>query len=276
MNSVFVNPGIYSCAVDTFLEISTHLFLPYLSNLGIRNEFTDLLFNVCSHYMSSKEDSSLLREIREPVWSYIIGLCSSFAARDCNACFSQIFEKRTFGYLNDEEENLFMTLRTFDSFCSSCSSFVTLNSSILLTVVTAYGLNQLGLDNDMWPLFVTEMHTNPGRLFCTNCSSQTTEPVLRNVLNSRFLFIEFPPALMKDISVFEEIEISGAHYKLRGVVRCHNNHFTCAVNNHNTCKWTYFDDLSVNLQEFSNFQSLREVYREGWYPFREALQFRAP
>ena len=66
MNSVFVNPGIYSCAVDTFLEISTHLFLPYLSNLRIRNEFTDLLFNVCSHYMSSREDSSLLREIRKP------------------------------------------------------------------------------------------------------------------------------------------------------------------------------------------------------------------
>ena len=33
MNSVFVNPGIYSCAVDAFLEISTHLFLPYLSNV---------------------------------------------------------------------------------------------------------------------------------------------------------------------------------------------------------------------------------------------------
>ena len=60
MNSVFVNPGIYSCAVDAFLEISTHLFLPYLSNLLIRNDFTDLLFNACSHYMSSREDSSLL------------------------------------------------------------------------------------------------------------------------------------------------------------------------------------------------------------------------
>ena len=64
MNSVFVNPGIYSCAVDAFLEISTHFFLPYLSNLLIRNDFTDLLFNACSHndYMSSREDSSLLRE----------------------------------------------------------------------------------------------------------------------------------------------------------------------------------------------------------------------
>ena len=107
------------------------------------------------------------------------------------------------------------------------------------------------------------MHTNPGRLSDTNCNTQGTEPVLRNVLNSRFLFTEFPPALMKGINVFEEIEISGAHYKLRGVVRCHSNHFTCAVKD-NTCKWTYFDDLSVNLKEFLDFQSL-QVYKEGWF-----------
>ena len=89
------------------------MFLPYLSNLRIRNEFTDLLFNVCSHYMSSREDSSLLSEIRKPVWSYIINLCSSFVARDCNgyARFSQIFEERTFGYRNEEEESRFMRLR---------------------------------------------------------------------------------------------------------------------------------------------------------------------
>ena len=128
-----------------------------LSNLRTRNEFTVLLFNVCSHYISSREDSSLLREIsqREPVWSYIIDLCSSFAARDCSACFHQIFEKRTFGCLHEEEESLFMTLRKFDSFCRSCSSSVTLNSSLLLTVVTAYRLNQLSLDNNMWLIFLT-------------------------------------------------------------------------------------------------------------------------
>ena len=57
---------------------------------------------------------------------------------------------------------------------------MTFNSSTLLTVVTAYGLNQLDLDNSMWPLFVTEMHTNPGRLSCAICDTQTTEPVLRN------------------------------------------------------------------------------------------------
>ena len=130
--------------------------------------------------MSSTEDSSLLSEICEPVWSYIINLCSSFTARDCNACFSQIFEKRIFGYLNEEEESLFMTLRTFDSFCTSCSNFVTLNSSVvLITVVTVYGLNQSGLGNNIWSLFVTEIYTNPGRLNCTNCNTQTSIKCLK-------------------------------------------------------------------------------------------------
>ena len=103
--------------------------------------------------MSSSADNSLLRETREPVWSYIKDVCSSLSATDCNACFSQIFKKKTFGYLNEEKESLFMRLRTFDSFCRSCSNSLTLNSSILLTVVTKYELNQLGLDNNMWPLF---------------------------------------------------------------------------------------------------------------------------
>ena len=139
-----------------------HIYQIYVLGMGLQ-----ICFSMFAHIISLREDSSLLREIREPVWSYIIiDLCSSFAARDCNACFSQTFEKRTIGYLNEEEENLFMTQRTFDSFCRSCSSSVTLNSSILLTVVTAYGLNQLGLDNNMWPIFVTQMHTNPGRLNC--------------------------------------------------------------------------------------------------------------
>ena len=167
MNSVFVNPGIYSCAVHAFLKISTDLFVPYLSNLLIGNDFTDLL----TLYVFERRRQFIIEGIREPVWSHIIGVCSSFSARECNACFSQIFEKRIFGYLNEEEESLFKTLRTFDSFCSSCSNFVTENSSILLTVVTAYGLNQLGFDNNMRPLFVTEMHANPGRLNCANCDA---------------------------------------------------------------------------------------------------------
>ena len=151
MNSVFTDPGIYSCAVDAFLEVCTHLFMPYLSNLPAKNEFTELLFNTCSYYICSREDSASLKEIRELVWSYIIDHCSSFVARDCNACFSQIFEQRTLGNMNIDEESLFVTLRTFDCFCNTYAKRVTLNSKILLTLVTKRGLQHLGLDKNMWP-----------------------------------------------------------------------------------------------------------------------------
>ena len=67
MNSVFVNSGIYSCAVNACLEISTHLFLPYLSSLRIRNDFACFSMFVHIISVSSREDSILLREIREPV-----------------------------------------------------------------------------------------------------------------------------------------------------------------------------------------------------------------
>ena len=55
--------------------------------------------------MYSSTESSLLMKIREPVWSYIIDVCSSFSGRDCNTFFHQIFEKRTLGHLNEEEES---------------------------------------------------------------------------------------------------------------------------------------------------------------------------
>ena len=40
----------FSCALDTFLGKTSCLFLPHLSNLAVRNEFTELLFSTCSRY----------------------------------------------------------------------------------------------------------------------------------------------------------------------------------------------------------------------------------
>ena len=109
-----------------------------------------------------------------------------------------------------------MTLRTFDSFCNTCAKRVTLNSKILLTQVTKRGLQHLGLDKNMWPHYVTDVHTNPRQLNCVTCNTRTTQPVLSNVSNSKFLFIEFPPGLMKDINVFELIEITGVRSPSNG------------------------------------------------------------
>ena len=52
MNSVLSTPGTYSCALNSFLEISSHLFLPYLSTLTARNEFTELLCKI--HWVTRK------------------------------------------------------------------------------------------------------------------------------------------------------------------------------------------------------------------------------
>ena len=71
--------GIESRSVNSFLRT--------------RNEFTDLL-SMFAHIISLRgKIVHYCREIRDPVWSYmLIDLCSSFAAWNCNACFSQIFE----------------------------------------------------------------------------------------------------------------------------------------------------------------------------------------
>ena len=89
MNLVSSIPRTFSCALDSFLEIASCLFLPHLSTLTVRNEFTELLFNTYSRYIESPENSRFLEEVKEALWAYLRQQCTSFLARDCNASFSQ-------------------------------------------------------------------------------------------------------------------------------------------------------------------------------------------
>ena len=50
MNSALSIPRTFSCALDTFLEKTSCLFFPHLSNLAVTIEFTELLFSTCSRY----------------------------------------------------------------------------------------------------------------------------------------------------------------------------------------------------------------------------------
>ena len=49
-NSALSIPRTFSYALDTFLEKTSCLFLSHLSNLAVRNEFTELLFSTCARY----------------------------------------------------------------------------------------------------------------------------------------------------------------------------------------------------------------------------------
>ena len=42
MNSALSIPRTFSCALDTFLGKISCLFFPHLSNLAVRNEFTEI------------------------------------------------------------------------------------------------------------------------------------------------------------------------------------------------------------------------------------------
>ena len=172
MNSLFEKPGVYSCAVDCFLEITRYSFLPFLAKLSIRSEFLQLLFNNLSQCRENNYNMKSLSRIREPVWLHLTENCSSFQARDCNACLSQIFEEKTFGNLNFEEASLFATQRAFDSYCQTCEKDLTFNDRIFLTYVTHSGLKKFGFDVCSWPLYVANVRTQPGRLICNTANLQ--------------------------------------------------------------------------------------------------------
>ena len=71
-NAIFDRRGAYSCAVDAFIEVSTELFLPHLSNLSVRNEFMALLFGarsagLCAVYAVERKQINAARNSRTHV-----------------------------------------------------------------------------------------------------------------------------------------------------------------------------------------------------------------
>jgi len=65
-----------------------------------------LIFESCNYYDTFSQaqisvPSRLNFELdgamaREPIWNYVMNLCHTFAARDCNAAFSEIFQETVF------------------------------------------------------------------------------------------------------------------------------------------------------------------------------------
>ena len=178
-----------------------------MSKLTIKSKFPDLLFSAVSDYQRLGGNTSLLPDIHEPVWLYLREQCSSFLARNCNASFSPLFEEKTFAKLSPEEIKLFATQRVFESYCASCNKNVNLNSKIFLTYVSQSGLKKLGYNQISWPLYVSNIHFQPGKLRCGDCRSVTNEPLTISVVNSKFLFIEFSPEAMTGLIMYERLNV---------------------------------------------------------------------
>ena len=88
-------------------------------------------------------------------------------------------------------------------------------------------------------------------------------PILTSAAHSKFVFIEFSPELMNVIKLYKNINVGQTEYKLKGMVRSCNKHFTCAVLSQE--KWTYIDDLCSDVKEFSNLAAPKKKFKEGWF-----------
>ena len=64
------------------------------------------------------------------------------------------------------------------------------------------------------------------------------------------------------LEFYDEIEIVHLNFKLKGLVRCSSNHFTCAIYEF---FWCYFDDLCDSVRLFDNLQQLFLKYPDNWF-----------
>jgi len=131
MNTVCDTPSVYSCAIDSFIELCFYNLFPVLNNLfPYMTNFCHLIYD-CSqkyklHISAACPQMNIVYEllsieVRQPIWEVIQTNCISFRARDCNAEFSEIFRQAVFGELNDSEVGIFVSRYNFEVFCDTCN-----------------------------------------------------------------------------------------------------------------------------------------------------------
>ena len=234
INSVRYHPNTFSCSVDCFLEIVSNVFMPYLQGIP-KTDVLNLIYNSGLQYERIKNQSEisvdihqLLNDIREPVWIYLRACCNSLQAMDCNAQFSEIFQSKTFGQLNDYEKKLFVNTYRFETVCNKCDNNLTTDSDIFVQYVTLSDVRQSTIDNN-WPQYITWTNSSSGKLQCPNCESSSDIPIASLLSPAEILFVKFASDAVDNLLFYEDIDILSLPYQLKGLVRCKSNHFTCAT-----------------------------------------------
>ena len=108
-------------------------------------------------------------------------------------------------------------------------------------------------------MYVSSIHTQPGKLRCGNCRSLIDEPLQTSVVNLKFLFIEFVPEALAGLIMYDKIKVGNCLYNLKSLVRCYQSHFTCGIVNDQ--KWLYFDLQTV--REFPNLEVMQRHITGG-------------
>ena len=268
MNTVRERPGVYSCAIDSFIELCFYNLYPVLANLYPHlTPFLLMIHDCCKKYSQHTLTAVprirflyelLSIEVRQPIWDFIIHNCNSFRNRDPNAQFSEIFRHAVFGQLNVSEIGTFISRCTFDRFCHSCNIKSPGFEEILLHYVDCSNPSRETVTD--WPLLLVNFKSITP--LCPSCN--------QNVVTTNFfiepsvvLFIEFSPNLMDIVEYHEDLMLHEENYKLCGVVRNSGAHFSIAVRYKNI--WIYIDDLKTSKEKFTSFTEVKNSYPNGWF-----------
>ena len=279
MNSVRDFSNTYSCAIDCFLEI----WIACISNLQlVHNNNFNIFFErmswVVNHYSAVKNDfvtgnksfyesTRQLVRIREHIWGYIRGKCPSHVLMNCDAQFSEIFRLPVFGDFTPEvNETLVRTpelneifLSTFTSHaeCRNCLQRVVKSSEVFVHYLTSNMLSQqtnwenLLVENNYYDSFP-----------CENCIDGHCVVSDFIVSGPSTLFIEFSSGISIQ-SLKQQIILGNDTYKLCGMVKNLNLHFSCAVSRGEY--WEFIDDLKEETNKFESLFDLFNVSPQGWF-----------
>ena len=76
------------------------------------------------------------------------------------------------------------------------------------------------------------------------------------------MFVEFASDAINTLKFHQEVEIAGFPYYLKGLVRCNNKRFTCAINSQ--LGWVYVVDLCDNMIYLPTSNDVYLHYPSGW------------
>ena len=105
MNICLTQPCKFSCAVDSFLELTFAIFKYSLRHACIdTNDFFQIVIKTCLQ-LENNDAQADLTVVREPVWAYVRQCRYSFATSSDDAVFSDTFPLNTVGVMTQPLPN---------------------------------------------------------------------------------------------------------------------------------------------------------------------------
>ena len=272
LNASLTYSGMYSCAIDAFLEVWMHKLCPLViktmpkSHAMVCNGcvICDLL-HVHEAYLSLRqnETQSSFFSLRERIWKLARKECQSFRPMDSNAQISELFTNKFLGELSSDGDVLCSTFIS-SAYCRCCRRLTTSTVQPLVHYISSSGLRAFDLALTQWPNLIEESNL-PCSLRCNNCSSKCA--VIQNSCEmSNIIFVEFSPDIINQLQqscVSSRIQIANDVFYLQAIVGNTGAHFLSAIRHSTNC-WEVHEDLK---QEVPRYRDLHSLFQntQGWF-----------